>query len=154
MQNNAPVRPNDQACSAAQGKLPACAPLANPYVPFQGSKPTQYQPEKALVRGTLFPGLDLPFMGMVNDKEKSRTPLHQIQSLSFAMTELGEYLDTHADDTEAVELFNAYSELYGELMADYENSVGPMTQREAGESGRWNWTKAPWPWELAANGEV
>lgn len=45
-----------------EGRLPAMAPLANPYVPFQLENPPQYEAQKGLVRGTLFPGLDLPFM--------------------------------------------------------------------------------------------
>ena len=34
-----------------EGNLPAMAPLANPYVPYQMDDPPQYQPEKALIRG-------------------------------------------------------------------------------------------------------
>ena len=39
--------------------------LAVPYVPVQRSPGDSYQAEKALLRGTLFPGLDLPFRDMV-----------------------------------------------------------------------------------------
>ena len=46
----------------AEGLLPAQAPLANPYVPFQLENPPKYQPQQGVIRGTLFPGLDLPFM--------------------------------------------------------------------------------------------
>ena len=52
-----------------KGRLPEMAPLANPYVPFQLENPPKYEAKKGLVRGTLFPGLDLPFMGMVNEHE-------------------------------------------------------------------------------------
>ena len=45
-------------CADADGQLPSCAPLANPYVPFQQGGSKQYQTPKALVRGTIFPGLD------------------------------------------------------------------------------------------------
>lgn len=151
--NNSQVRPDTQACGTGAGRLPACAPLANPYVPYQRNNAEKYQPPKGLIRGTMFPGLDLPFMGMVNNKEKSNTLLHQLQSLSFAMTELGMYLDTHSDDKEALELFNAYSELQGELMAEFEKNNEPLFQRDAGQNGAWNWTKNPWPWEYAANEE-
>lgn len=54
------------ACSYAQGVLPACAPLANPYVPFQQNNPQTYPAKKGVVRGTLFSGLDLPFVGRIN----------------------------------------------------------------------------------------
>ena len=68
-----------------EGQLPAMAPLANVFVPFQSANPAQYEARKGLVRGTLFPGLDLPFMGMVNQKEKPVTPLSELQVLGFAI---------------------------------------------------------------------
>ena len=85
-----------------EGRLPAMAPLANPYVPFQLENPPQYEAQKGLVRGTLFPGLDLPFMGMVNLNELPETPSSQMQALAFAVQELALYLDTHRDDREAL----------------------------------------------------
>ena len=66
-----------------QGRLPAMAPLANPYVPFQLENAPKYEARKGLVRGTLFPGLDLPFMGLVNRTEKN-TPLGELMALGFA----------------------------------------------------------------------
>ncbi|MBQ7230765.1 MAG: spore coat associated protein CotJA [Oscillospiraceae bacterium] len=80
------------------GMLPAQAPLANPYVPFQEKDPPKYEARKALIRGTLYPGLDLPLLGMVNEKLKPDTLLSQLQSVNFAVQELALYLDTHRDD--------------------------------------------------------
>ena len=48
------------------GRLPCPAPLANPYVPFQQNNPQTYPAKKGVVRGTLFSGLDLPFVGRIN----------------------------------------------------------------------------------------
>ena len=48
-------------CIRDRGTLPACAPLANPYVPFQNDNPERYAAGRALMKGTLFPGLDLPY---------------------------------------------------------------------------------------------
>ena len=135
------------------GLLPANAPLANPYVPFQQAGPEQYPAKTGLIRGTLFPCLDLPFLGMVNTEEKSDTLLHQLQALSFALQELGLYLDTHGDDGEAAELFRQYAELYEAGMAQYEKDCGPLFQREAVRDGTYRWNTAPWPWEYRANGE-
>ena len=83
-----------------EGRLPATAPLANAFVPFQRENPPKYEARKGLIRGTLFPGLDLPFMGMVNQKEKAVTPLTELQTLGFAIQELALYLDTHREDRE------------------------------------------------------
>ena len=71
-----------------EGRLPAMAPLANHYVPFQLESPLKYEPRKALIRGTLFPGLDLPFMGMVNQQEQPITPKTELQTLGFIIQEL------------------------------------------------------------------
>ena len=62
-------------CANADGNLPSCAPLANPYVPFQQTGPELYQAPCALIRGTLFPGLDLPYGGQENTQEKLATAL-------------------------------------------------------------------------------
>ena len=58
-------------CSDAQGTLPACAPLANPYVPFQNDNPERYAAGRALMKGTLFPGLDLPYRGAQSVEPRS-----------------------------------------------------------------------------------
>lgn len=137
----------------SEGRLPEMAPLANPYVPFQLENPPKYEPRKALVRGTLFPGLDLPFMGMVNKNEKPATPLAELQALAFAIQELALYLDTHRDDQEALELYRTFQKMYGEGREAYEKEFGPlnhMTQTD----GEYTWLNDPWPWEYAKNREV
>ena len=135
-----------------QGKLPNPAPLANPFVPFQMESPPKYEARKALIRGTLYPGLDLPFMGMVNDKEKPDTPLSQMQTLSFVIQELALYLDTHREDTEALELYRAYQELREKIAKQYAAHCGPLNHMMKGE-GPYRWLDDPWPWEYCANRE-
>ncbi len=135
------------------GMLPGAAPLANPYVPFQRNNPPTYPAKHGVVRGTLFPGLDLPYRGMVNEGTLSETHLHELQALGFALTELGEYLDTHADDKEAFELFRSYAELYRQGREKYEKMHGPLTQKGSAEHDKYAWLNDPWPWEYAANKE-
>ncbi len=128
--------------------------LAVPYVPFQSDCATTYAAKKALVRGTLFPDLDLPFMGMINEHEKDDVPLHELQALSFAIDELGLYLDTHEHDEEALELYRKYVQLYHQGVLQYEKLYGPLTKMQAGMFGSYDWLKSPWPWEYDANKEV
>ena len=142
-----------QPSNSGIGKLPASAPLANPYVPFQQTDAAMYEPRKALVRGTLFAGLDLPFMGMVNKKEKAVTPLTELQTVSFAIQELALYLDTHRDDAEALELYRQFQLLYDEECAKYEQKFGPLTHNVPSH-GEYRWLDEPWPWEYAVNREV
>lgn len=134
------------------GTLPASAPLANPYVPFQMENPPKYEARKALIRGTAFPGLDLPFMGMVNNKEKPVTPLSELQVLAFMIQELALYLDTHREDQEALELYQAYQEVYHKCMMQYTKDCTPLNHRTPTE-GPYRWLSDPWPWEYAKNKE-
>lgn len=138
---------------AGEGRLPAMAPLANPYVPFQLENPPKYEARKALVRGTLFPGLDLPFMGMVNKNEKPITPLTELQTVAFAIQELALYLDTHRDDKEALELYRTFQEMYQKGREMYEKDYGPLNHKSITE-GEYQWLDDPWPWEYAKNREV
>lgn len=139
--------------SGSEGRLPAMAPLANPYVPFQLENPPRYDARKGMVRGTLFPGLDLPFMGMVNKKEKNITPLTEMQAMAFALHELALYLDTHRDDREATELYQTYQKMYHKAMMEQTDKGNPMTHMCPTE-GSYRWPDDPWPWEYSANKEV
>lgn len=139
--------------NSGEGRLPSSAPLANPYVPFQLENPPQYEPRKALIRGTLFPGLDLPFMGMINKTEKPITPLTELQTMAFAIQELALYLDTHRDDQEALEVYRQMQHLYEKGRKQYEENCGPLTHMSPSE-GPYQWLDDPWPWEYAKNREV
>lgn len=137
---------------ACYGMLPSHAPLANPYVPFQPETSQMYEAGKGIVRGTMYPCLDLPFMGMVNRKELNSTPKAQLQTLAFAIQELALYLDTHREDCEALKLYQSYQQMYQKCMEEYQRKYGPMNHRQQSD-GNYRWLDDPWPWEYCANKE-
>lgn len=137
-----------------EGRLPASAPLANPFVPFQLENPPKYEARQGMVRGTLFPGLDLPFMGMVNQNELPVTPLSELQVLGFAIQELALYLDTHRDDREALELYRGYQQMYQRCREEYRKTHGPLNHMHPSESETYDWLDDPWPWEYCQNKEA
>lgn len=145
------MEPNAEHMNPGVGYLPDLAPLGNPYVPFQLDNPPKYHPDFALIRGTTFPGLDLPFHGMVNKTPLSKTPMTILQELSFQVVELAEYLDTHEDDTEALELYQKYQQLYQEAVQEYQIKNRPISHMVPSKGGKYKWLKDPWPWEYAAN---
>ena len=142
-----------QEQNGGEGRLPAMAPLANPYVPFQMENPPKYDARKGVVRGTLFPGLDLPFMGMVNKNELPVTPLTELQAMGFVLQELALYLYTHREDAEALEMYHAYQKMYAEGRKKYEEMCGPLNHMSE-IKGEYRWLNDPWPWEYAKNREV
>ena len=135
------------------GKLPTKAMLANSYIPFQVNNPPKYDARRALIRGTLYPGLDLPFRGLVNHKEKPVTPSSELQVLGFAVQELALYLDTHPDDKEALQLYRKYQQLHHNAMKTYSETCRPVQHGIPVEDHRYTWLCDPWPWEYAANKE-
>ena len=121
--------------------------LAFPYIAMQGDHAPRYDNAKALERGTLFPGLDLPFHAEL----KTRFPavnqaLSELMALDFAIDELGLYLTTHKDDKEALELYWSYIRLCKEGKRKYEEMYGPLSQATITEGG-YRWLNDPWPWE-------
>ena len=145
---------NHMAQNSREGKLPQMAPLANPYVPFQLENPPKYDPEMGLVRGTLFPGLDLPFMGMVNNKPLAESPMSRLQMMAFGIQELALYLDTHRDDQDALALYRSYQQMYNTCKEEYMKKYGPLTHTMVSQSPEYDWLNEPWPWEYSKNKEV
>ena len=130
------------------GALPAEAPLAVPFVPVQGENPPQYSPEEGLTRGTLFPGLDLPFHNTVNQTNPlAGTPLGEITALEFACLDLHLFLDTHPHDRAAIAMLEHYTALLREAKDAYQEAHGPLTLENAVQNGQYLWHKGPWPWE-------
>ncbi len=142
------------ACADTSGKLPECAPLAVPYVPFQQDSPKRYSQSDALNNGTLFPALNLPFHVKVNAANVHSGPLGELQALEFVLIELALYLDTHKDDAEAFALFQQYAALEKAGREKYEAMYGPVTLFATANGKNWaSWVSDPWPWDYPEGGK-
>lgn len=144
--------PSARLCDDSHGTLPACAPLAVPFVPFQQRNSKQYNQIDALANGTLFPSLNLPFHLKVAPSTLAESAVLELQALCFVITELGLYLDTHKDDREAFKLFQQYAKLLEEGKRRYEAAYGPLTLSAAAQQDAYTWLNSPWPWEYNKEG--
>lgn len=142
-------------CGRCQGALPEKGQLAAAYVPVQQNNPEKYQNAEALARGTLFPGLDLPWMNAVNSVPAQfiGTPVGELMALGFVVHELGLYLDTHASDQDALRLYTEYTVLLKQGRDTYVERYGPLVQTQALSEDSWVWLHEPWPWEYRASAE-
>jgi len=131
--------------------MPACAPLAVPYVPFQQDAPQKYSQSDALSNGTLFPGLNLPFHLKVDGSTLPATPLAELQALEFVVLELGIYLDTHPEDEEAFQLYRQYVAMERSAKAAYEDANGPLMKDSTANYESYRWLRDPWPWNFQQN---
>lgn len=139
-------------CADNCGTMPDCAPLAVPYVPFQQPGAKKYDQNMALNRGTLFPGLDLPFRSKAESADAVQNALNELQALEFVIVELGLYLDTHQNDSEAFALFQQYVDMEQKAKKTYTAMYGPLLQRDAAEDKKYTWLKDPWPWNYQEGG--
>ena len=121
-------------------------------MPSQASSQPAYSNAEALSRGTLFPGLDLPFMNIVNKMPAKTTPLRELMALDFVCNELALYLDTHSADTEAFETYKAMLKLYEEGRNTYASTYGPLQRSDMAYAPDFNWLGDPWPWDFAKEG--
>ena len=135
-------------CNFKQGSLPECAPLALAQTPMQCASEPAYDKRMALARGTLFPGLNLPFHAQMKTKFPAVNPaLSELMALDFAIDELGLYLTTHPEDTEVLNLYWSYIKLGREGREAYEKQYGPILQTDV-TPGSFKWLNDPWPWDL------
>lgn len=76
----------------------------------------------------------------------------EIMALNFAINDLTLYLDTHPNDSRAINLHHQYAEKLNQLTDKYEELYGPLTINfSSSNSNRWAWSEEPWPWERGAN---
>ena len=71
----------------------------------------------------------------------------EIKSYDFAIVELALYLDTHPNDTKALDIYKSLSDKLEDLKEKYEHSYGPLSIYGVHSNERWTWIDGPWPWE-------
>lgn len=84
---------------------------------------------------------------MVRPKVDREELLCWIDAISLAVYDTVLYLDTHPDDTEALEYFHDMSNLRQQLVKEYSEMFGPLTIGSVSSTDRWTWVDHPWPWE-------
>jgi len=73
--------------------------------------------------------------------------MHFINEISFALDDVGLYLDTHPEDKEAMEYYQKYRIQRNQAVKEYEKCYGPLTKYSVVADDSWTWICAPWPWE-------
>jgi spore coat protein JB len=139
-------------CGYRKGELPPCAPLSVGFVPFQQKNPPKYNLDDALAKGTLFPGLDLPWKGMVNKSHPyAGTPIGELMELRFAIVELNLYLDTHPNDREALEMLKTLNKMFRDGQERFAKMYDPQMIIDLVYGDAFSWIDNPWPWEFNAD---
>lgn len=86
----------------------------------------------------------------MNADNRSRTELlNRVSRVSFAVNELNLYLNTHPQDSNALDMFNEVSQKRLALLDEFAKKYGPLIVDYADENCNesWNWIQMPWPWQ-------
>ena len=76
--------------------------------------------------------------------------LWDIGIVSFVVTELVLYLDTHPRDEKAIQYFNHYNSMRQQMLKDFAIRFYPLTLDSAEACDQFAWGMAPLPWEVCA----
>lgn len=113
---------------------------------------SNYDAYEGYIRGNMFKNLYDPY---IKNEPYDIKPMNEqaelityIDSLCFAMIDLGLYLDVNPNDMEAIKLYNKYRKEKDEYTKKYESKYGPLTlDSDSLERYPWAWINMPWPWD-------
>ena len=71
--------------------------------------------------------------------------MRAIMEADFFAQDLKLYLDTHPDDSRAVEMFREAVRQSKACKAAFEDSFWPLVADSAGTNGTWDWPNGIWP---------
>jgi spore coat protein JB len=77
--------------------------------------------------------------------------MKKLQSANFAAYDMLLYLDTHAKDKKAYEIFKSLVEKTNKLKNEYEKDFGSLTPYNSAYQGEFDWLDDPWPWDKEDN---
>jgi spore coat protein JB len=75
--------------------------------------------------------------------------LLHITEVSFVITDMLLYLDTHPDEQQALDFIKDHIVMRNNALKIYSRLYGPLTIDTADDnaSNSWEWVNTPWPWE-------
>ena len=79
--------------------------------------------------------------------------LKKLSELDFIAVDLGLFLNTHPDNTEAILAYNQVITAADAVRMKYEETYGPLCsfRSYASNTNHWTWIHDPWPLQESAN---
>lgn len=83
--------------------------------------------------------------GNSNSNVSCNDLMRAIMEADFVALDLKLYLDTHPDDTRALELYREAVRQYKACKATFEDTFYPLNSTAAGRNGEWDWPCGTFP---------
>lgn len=109
-------------------------------------------PSEGFLKGNIESNKYEPYKNMTyikpNITSERDMMLYKVQEMCFMAHDINLYLDTHPNDSYAINLYNKYNNDAKKLTDEYEKRYGPIDLSD--DSGLnmtpWSWINEPWPW--------
>ena len=88
-----------------------------------------------------------PGSGMRRERMNQQQMLEWVMMLTLCAIDMNLYLDTHPDDSDALDYLNQCSELLKSARRTYEASYGSFTVAGGTPFETFTWVETPMPWE-------
>ena len=109
-----------------------------------------YNAEDGFNKGNMFKDLYSKYKNHVyklktyNQKDES---LYKVQMYTFALKDLGLYLDTHPSDQSILVEYQRIRKLLENEKIKYEKNFGALYASDVISDDKWTWINNPWPWD-------
>lgn len=79
--------------------------------------------------------------------------LKKLMELDFIAVDLALFLNTHPDNSEAIQAYNQVITAADAVRMKYEEAFGPLCsfRSYAMDTNNWQWKDNPWPWQTDGN---
>ena len=75
--------------------------------------------------------------------------MYNIDKLSFAADDVKLFLDTHPDNTDALDYYEKIKIMRNKAVEEYTNMYGPISAYQVNVSNNsWVRNQGPWPWQI------
>ncbi len=124
--------------------------MNNPSVNYKNSL---LDPTEGFVRGNIFGNLYNSYKNYkpnnLNPKNEKEAMLWSFLQYNFTLKDLGLYLDIYPNDSNVLNIYKQYLNIYKDIKNEYEKKYGPLTCNSMyAINGEWKWNNSPWPWEV------
>ena len=89
--------------------------------------------------------------GCNSSKNECKKLMKQLQTVEFALVDTVLYLDAYPCSGEALAYYHKLCRERREILEKMARCNTPITNLDNTSECSWDWTNAPWPWELNAN---
>ena len=91
----------------------------------------------------------------MNENKNREALLKKLSILDFIAVDMHLFLDTHPNDTEAIEKYNSIIQEADSLRYEFEEMYGPLcSYRSMSPENEFKWIDCPWPWQNEFNFNV